>query len=343
VDRRSWLLLLLLASIWGASYMLIKIGLREMSPAMVAFARIALAAAVLLPIAAAQGALGRLRGRLGIIVLVGAIQVAGPFWLIPLGEQEISSALAGILVATTPIFTALLAIRIDHEERSEGLRLVGVAIGVAGVIVLFGLDLGGSGAAVIGGLAVVLASVGYSVGGFLVKHRLSDARPLGVVASVMAASAGLLLVPALVTAPSSAPGLGPLAAVAALGLLGTGAAFVIFYLLIGTVGPARTMVVAYVAPGFAVAYGALLLGEAITVATIIGLALIVGGSWLAAGGVLPGRLRTTQAVAPVPPSHEAAATPDTGAHPALDEDRQGSPPCDEAPGRLPIRRGRAAS
>jgi drug/metabolite transporter (DMT)-like permease len=79
--------------------------------------------------------------------------------------------------------------------------------------------------------------------------------------------------------------------VAALGVLGTGAAFVIFYLLIGTVGPARTMVVSYVAPGFAVAYGALLLGESITAATIVGLALIVGGSWLAATGLMPTRIR----------------------------------------------------
>src|SRR4051794_19631364 len=201
--------------------MLIKIGLRDLSPEMVAFARIALAAAVLMPIAAAQGELRGLRGRVGVIILVGAVQVAGPFLLIPVGEQHIASALAGILVATTPIFTALLAIRVDHEERSEGLRLVGVGIGLAGVILLFGLDLGGSSAAVLGGLAVVLASVGYSVGSFLVKHRLSDARPLGVVASVMTASAALLLIPAIVTAPASAPGAGPLAAVAALGVVGT--------------------------------------------------------------------------------------------------------------------------
>jgi drug/metabolite transporter (DMT)-like permease len=307
----------LLASIWGASYMLIKIGLRDLSPEMVAFARIALAAAVLMPIAAAQGALRGLRGRLGVIVLVGAIQVAGPFWLIPAGEQEISSALAGILVATTPIFTALLAIRVDHEERSEGLRLAGVGVGVVGVVVLFGLDLAGSSAAVLGGLAVVLAGLGYSIGGFIVKHRLSDTRPLGVVATVMTASAALLFIPAALTAPSSAPGLGPLAAVAALGVLGTGAAFVIFYLLIGTVGPARTMIVSYLAPGFAVVYGGLLLGEAITVGTMLGLALIVGGSWLAAGGVAA-PAGTTPAEAPPPLAAEAAAIPDTAPRRASD-------------------------
>jgi len=264
--------------------MLIKIGLRDMSPEVVAFARIALAAAVLMPIAAAQGAFSGLRGRLGVIALVGAVQVAGPFLLIPIGEQHITSALAGILVATTPIFTALLAIRMDHEERSEGLRLVGVGVGVAGVALLFGFDLGDSSTALLGGLAVVLASVGYSIGGFVVKHRLSHARPLGVVAAVMTASALMLLIPALVTAPASGPGLGPIAAVVALGVFGTGAAFVIFYLLIGTVGPARTMIVSYLAPGFAVLYGATLLGETISAATIVGLVLIVGGSWLAIGG-----------------------------------------------------------
>ena len=158
MDRRSWLWLLLLASIWGASYLLIKIGLRDMSPAMVAFARIALAAVVLTPIAAAQGALSGLRGRLGVIAAVGAVQVAGPFLLIAAGEQEIASALAGILVATAPIFTALLAIRLDHEERSEGLRLVGVGSGFAGVACCSGSTSAAHRAALLGGLAVVLAS-----------------------------------------------------------------------------------------------------------------------------------------------------------------------------------------
>src|ERR671936_1906886 len=107
------------------------------------------------------------------LALLGGVQVAGPFYLIPLGEQHISSSLAGILVATTPIFIALLAIRIDHEERSEGLRLLGVGIGIAGVVALFGLDLSGSGTAILGGLAVVLASLGYSVGGVIVQGGLA--------------------------------------------------------------------------------------------------------------------------------------------------------------------------
>jgi len=113
--------------------------------------------------------------------------------------------------------------------------------------------------------------------------------PLGMSAAVMVASTIFLLPPALLTAPESAPGLGPAAAVAVLGVLGTGIAFVIFYGLIASVGPARAFLVTYIAPGFAVAYGALLLSEEVTVATMSGLTLILSGSWLAAEGRLPGR------------------------------------------------------
>jgi drug/metabolite transporter (DMT)-like permease len=284
MDRRSWLMLLVLSAIWGASYLFIKIGVREMSPAMVAFGRVLLAACVLVPLARAQGALGGLRDQLWVLALLGAVQVAGPFLLIAAGEEEISSSLAGILVSTTPIFTALLAIWVDHEERSTGWRLLGVALGFAGVLLLFGVDLGGSDAALLGGAAVVLASFGYAVGAFIAKHRLAGVQPLGMAAAVMVASALLMAPVAAATAPGDWPGLGPMAAVAALGLVGTGVAFVIFYGLIGSVGPARTMLVTYFASGFAVAYGAVFLDEAITAATLGGLALVVSGSWMAAGG-----------------------------------------------------------
>jgi drug/metabolite transporter (DMT)-like permease len=284
VNRRSWLFLLALASIWGASYMLIKIGLRDLSPAMVAFGRIALASLVLLPLAASQNALRPLRGRVAVLPVLGAVQVAGPFLLISLAERSIASGLAGILVATTPLFTALIALRVDYAERSEGMRLAGVVLGMVGVVVLFAGDLTGSRDAVLGGLAVVLASVGYSVGSFILKRSLPDAPPLGVVAGVMTASAILLLPAAIATLPSQAPAIGPIAALLALGFLGTGIAFVIFYSLIVTVGAARSMLVSYVAPGFAVLYGAAFLSEPVTVAMIAGLLLIVAGSWLGVEG-----------------------------------------------------------
>src|SRR6478609_3583663 len=283
MDRRSWTLLLGLAAIWGSSYLFIKIGLRDLSPAMVAFGRVALAALVLVPVAAARGAFAGLRRHIRLLVALAAVQVAGPFLLIAAGEQHIASSLAGILVSTTALFTALMAIRVDDEERSEGMRLAGVVIGLLGVLLLFGVDLQGSVGALLGRLAVVLASVGYSIGGFMVKHRLRTVDPVGVVAAVMTASALELAIPAALTAPGSV-GAGPAAAVSVLGILGTGVAFVIFYRLLGTVGPARTMLVSYVAPAFAVVYGATLLDEPLTVGIFAGLALIVTGSVLASEG-----------------------------------------------------------
>lgn len=291
MDRRSWTLLLVLAAIWGASYLFIKVGLRDLDPAMIAFARIALAALVLVPMAAARGALRGLGERAPLLFLLGAVQAAGPFLLIALGEEEISSSLAGILVASTPIFTALLAIWVDHDERAHGLRLVGILAGIVGVAVLLGVDLGGSSAALLGGLAVVLASLGYAIGGFMVKHRFGGFQPIGVAAAVMIASTVLLLPAAAFSLPEDGVALGPIASVIALGVIGTGVAFALFYELMTTVGPARTFIVTYLAPAFAVVYGATLLDEAVTAATVAGLVLIVSGSYLAAEGRLPARRR----------------------------------------------------
>ncbi len=298
------MLLLCLAAIWGASYMFIKIGVRDLSPSMLSWGRVALAAAVLVPIAALRGQLRLPNARVWVVAVLAAVQVAGPFFLIAEGEEEISSGLAGILVASTPLFTALLAIRLDHAERSHGARMWGIVAGLVGVGVLLGVDLGGTSAELLGGAAILLASLGYAVGAFIAKHGLAGAPPTGIAAWVMIASTVLLAPAAILTAPSEAPGAGPVAAVVALGVLGTGVAFAIFYDLMARVGPARTFVVTYLAPAFAVVYGATLLDETITVSTIAGLALIVGGSYLAAEGRLPGSRRKKAADGPTQPSSE---------------------------------------
>ena len=291
VDRRSWILLLILASIWGASYLFIEIALDDMSPALIVFLRTGLAGLSLLPLAMRRGALAGLRPLAGPLVLLAAVQVAVPFLLISVGQEEITSSLAGILVASAPIFTALLAVWIDHDERSTGLRLVGVLVGIVGVGVLLGVDVGGDGAALIGGLMVVLASVGYALGGFYLKRRFAAVQPLGVVTMTMLTSAALTLPVAAFTVGDAQFHAGSVAAIAALGVFGTGVAFVIYYTLIAWVGPARTSVVAYIAPLFAVGYGVTLLDEPITAGTFAGLVLIVAGSWLAAGGALGRRPR----------------------------------------------------
>jgi drug/metabolite transporter (DMT)-like permease len=299
MNRRAWTLLLVLGAIWGGSYLLIKIGLRDLSPGMIAFVRVGLAAIVLLALAASRGALGGFRSATGWILVIALAQVSAPFILIAAGEQEISSSLAGILVASAPLFTALLAIRFDSAERAEGMRLAGVVLGVIGVGVLLGVDLSGSGDELLGGLAVLLAGLGYAIGGLLAKHKLADRPPIGVAAWVLTAGALWLVPAAVIGAPESLPAVGPVAAIVTLGVLGTGIAFAFFYELIATVGPARTFIVTYLAPGFAVVYGVTLLDEEITVTTIAGLALILLGSYLAAEGRNPLR-RRRRSIASVP-------------------------------------------
>src|SRR5687768_2483898 len=141
MDRRSWAFALVLSAIWGASYMFIEIARRDMSPALVAWGRVAAGAVVLVALTAPRGLLRGIRDSIGIVAVTAAIGVAGPFFLIAVGQQEISSSLAGILVSSAPLFTALLAGRVDQEERSTGRRLVGVALGFAGVVILLGVDL----------------------------------------------------------------------------------------------------------------------------------------------------------------------------------------------------------
>lgn len=284
MDLRSWTLLLVLAAIWGASYLFIELGLEDLTPAQIVFGRTALAAVALLPLAWRRGALRGWGPYALPLVLLAAVQVAGPFLLISFGQEEVTSSLAGILVASTPIFTALLAPWIDREERSSGTRLLGVAVGIVGVALLLGVDVGGDAGALVGALMIVLATVGYALGAFYVKRRFTDTEPLGLVTLTMVASAAL-------SAPLAATGLGDAtlhlksaAAMAVLGIVGTGIAFIIFYSLIADVGPSRAALVTYIAPIFAVFYGVTLLDEPFTIATFAGLVLVVAGSFAAAGG-----------------------------------------------------------
>lgn len=304
MTRRSWLLMGLLAAMWGASYLFIKVALDGgLEPVFIVFARIALGAVVLVPIALRRGALAAVRGRVGAIVFMAVVQVVVPFLLITYGERHVASSLAGILVASAPIFTALIAARIDEEERPRGIAAAGVVLGIAGVVLLFGVDLSGDAEALAGGLMVLLASLGYAIGGLFLKHRLRGVPAVAIAASTMLAGAIVLLPAALLSLPAAAPSVKTIGALLALGAGGTGIAFAIFYTLIVGVGPSRAALVTYIAPGFAVVYGVWLLDEPLTAGALLGLGLILAGSWVAAEGRLPGQAKVVAArIEPPPPA-----------------------------------------
>src|SRR4051794_20469841 len=287
MTRRSWFMLIVTAAVWGSSYMFIKVALDDFSEGAIVCLRTALGALLLLSFAARRRVLSDLRGRVKWMAIIACVQVIGPFLLITYGETRISSSLTAILISVVPIFTALLALRFDHAERSHGWALVGIGIGIVGVALLFGLDLSGSGDELIGGAMMLTAPLGYAISWMLVQQQLSGAAPEAVAGGTMVVAA-LATAPLLVAAPpSSAPSLGAVASLLALGAGGTGVAFVLYYTLIAEIGPARASMVGYVAPGFSIVYGVVLLGESLTAAAVAGLALILAGSWLRAPGGPP--------------------------------------------------------
>ncbi len=316
MNRRAWLLMALLAALWGASYLFIKVALEDdVAPIFVVFTRVALGALVLVPIAWKAGVLGAMRGWGGPIVFMALVQVTIPFVLITYGEQYIASSLTGILVSAAPIFTALIAVRYDDDERPHGIAIAGVVMGIIGVVLLFGVDLSGDSAALVGGLLVLLASVGYAVGSLYLKHRLRGVPAVGIAAMTMVVGTLVLLAPALAQLPPHALEPKTIGSLVALGAGGTGIAFAIYYTLIVEIGPGRASLVAYIAPGFAVIYGVTLLDESVTAGAILGLVLILAGSWIAAEGRLPGQARATP-VAPLEPPPALEPAPEPAREPA---------------------------
>ena len=305
---RAWLLLAACSLLWGLPYLLIKVVVEDNVPAtVVVFARAAIGAAVLLPFVwrARGGGLRILRGRWGAVAVLASLDMAVPFLLITAGEEAIASSLAGILVASVPLLIALLAIRFDHSERVRGLRLAGLLVGFAGVGLLLGAEVSGDSAALLGAAAVLLASLSSAAATLYLKRAFGDVPPVTIVASTLIATAAMLAVPAAVQAPSTPSMSGDtVAALVALGVLCSGAAYVAFYALVQLVGAGRASVNTYISPAIAVAAGVIVLGEAVTGAVVAGMLLVLAGSWLSTGGMPPGlgrRVRSAEVAHPLAP------------------------------------------
>lgn len=199
MTRRGWLPLATMSLLWGVPYLLIRITVAELSPFVVVAVRAGLAALVLLPLAWRSSALRALRNRWHLVVAFALVEITAPFVLIAYGEQHVTSSLAGLLVAAVPLFVALLALRLDPTERVTGSRLVGLAVGLSGVLVLLGFDVGAEPAQLLGALAILGATVCYAGGALLIKRSLADVPPLAMI------SAGLSSPPCCCCPPQCSP------------------------------------------------------------------------------------------------------------------------------------------
>ncbi|WCB94016.1 hypothetical protein DSM104299_02744 [Baekduia alba] len=290
MSARAWTAFAAVSTLWGIPYLFIKVAVDDgVPPVFLAWARVSMAAVILLVLAHRAGvlkpALARANARW--LLLYAVVEICGPFPLIAAGERHIPSSLAAILIAAVPMLVALLALRFDRSERATGRRAVGLAIGFAGVIALVGLDVSGSSDELFGALAILLAAVGYAAGPMIINQQLGTLDPRGLMAVALSIATVLLTPAALLAPPTHTPSTDALLSIVVLGLLCTAAAFVLFGALIGEVGPGRATVITYISPIVAVALGVAVLGERPGAGAVAGLLLILAGSWLSTDGRLP--------------------------------------------------------
>jgi drug/metabolite transporter (DMT)-like permease len=287
---RSWLLFAAISLIWGLPYLFVKVAVDAgLSPGFLACARAVIGLAVLTPFAWRSGALRGLGPRWRGLLAYSVAEVCLPMLLLGWGEQRISSSLAAILIATAPLCVAVLALRFDASERVTGTRLTGLLVGLAGVAALVGIDVAGSGRALLGTAALLLCALCYAVGPLIVRRSLRGVPSLGVVTVSMYVAAVTLAPLAIAAPPSSTPPGKAIAAVVVLGVVCSALAYSIYVALIGLIGAGRALIVTYINPVVALAAGIVFLDEALTTGAVIGLLLVLAGSWLATAGRLPAR------------------------------------------------------
>jgi drug/metabolite transporter (DMT)-like permease len=282
MSKRGWVLFAAMSVIWGIPYLLIKVAVRELSPAMLVFCRTGIGAAVLVPVALARHELRPVLGRWRAVAAYTVAELAIPWVLLSQAERRLPSSLSGLLVAAVPLVGALLAwvvARGDHD-RVGGRGMVGLVVGLAGVAVLVGFDVSAADLRSVALVGVVV--LGYALGPLILARALSDLPALGVV------SASLLLCTvayapfALTELPAAVPSARVAASVVTLGVVCTALAFVLFFALVGEAGPVRATVITYVNPAVAVLLGVVFLHESFGLATAAGFVLILGGSVLSA-------------------------------------------------------------
>lgn len=297
MSSKGWAAFAAMSLIWGVPYLFIKVAVDDgVSPVFLSFARVAMGAALLLALAWRAGVLGQVRGRWRWIAAYAFVEITLPFPLIAAGEQYVSSSLTAILIASVPLIVALLAIRFDAAERATGVRLIGLLIGFAGVIVLVGIDVAGDSDELLGAVLILLASCGYAAAPMILKRKLAGVDARAAMGTSLLVASVLLAIPAALTAPSETPTTDAVVSIVVLGLICTALALVIFQFLILEVGPGRALVITYLNPVVAVLLGVLILDESLGAGAVAGLLLILAGSWLSTDGRMPPGMRRTRVV-----------------------------------------------
>lgn len=279
MSRRSWLLFAAMCVIWGVPYLMIRVAVREVPPGTLVFARTALGALLLLPIALKRNALRPVLRMWRPLLIYTGFEVAAPWLMLSDAETKLSSSLTGLLIAAVPLVGVAIARLQGTDDRVDASRALGLMLGIGGVIALLGLDVGEVRPVPL--IEVAVTVVCYAIGPAIFSRYLSDVPAMGVVVWSLAITAAGYLPVAVLNPPRHLPA-DVVWSVLGLASICTALAFVVFFALIADIGPARATVITYVNPAVAVLLGVTLLGERFTAGMAVGFPLILAGSVLAA-------------------------------------------------------------
>lgn len=279
MSRRGWVLFIALGLIWGTPYLFIKIGVEYLSPFVVVFVRVGLAAAILLPLALMKGYIPALKGHWRWVWAFAVAEMTLAFIALTWAEQRITSSLAGLLIAAVPLVTAVIAWRMGIDRDLRGWRIIGLITGFIGVAILVGLDV--TGATWLAIVAVSVTVVGYAIGPIIVDQKLRDVPAVGVVTMALLINTAIYLPFGIFLWPSEPVPINAWLAVVALAVICTALALYLLFELVAEVGPSRTTVITYINPIVAVFLGYIVLSEPITIGMMAGFPLVLLGSWLA--------------------------------------------------------------
>lgn len=280
MTRRGLILFLILGIAWGVPYVLIKIAVAELSPEMVVLSRSVIAAVILIPVAAARGELGSVLRHWRPLLAYTAIEIILPWFFLTTAEQRLPSSTAGLLLAAVPLVSVGAAVVLRRAERFTAVNWVGILVGMAGVATLVGFDVAGSDLIAVGQIAITV--VGYATAPIIVAKWMGGVPGIGL-AGVSLGITAIVYAPAVAithTWPTAVPSVSVIVSILVLALVCSAVAFVVLFALIAEIGPVRATAITYVNPAVAIVAGAILLGEPVTVWTIVGFVLVIAGSWL---------------------------------------------------------------
>jgi len=284
MSRRGWFLFLLVGFLWGIPYLFIKVAVdpdNGFTPATVVCLRTAIGAAILIPLAIRGGHFSAALKGYKYVALYALLEMIGPWILIGTAEQKISSGLAGLLVASVPIWATIFASLRGDKTVWQRKRLFGIVVGFIGLIAVVGIESITGTADALSIFMVLLASIGYSYAVMMVQGALPGVSGVAINAVAMAIAALFYLPFAIAQWPTHTISAGAIRAVIGLGVLSTGAAFAAFFTLANIIGVARGSLVTYLNTACAVVLGVIILDEPLTTGIILGLPLVLIGSYFA--------------------------------------------------------------